>query len=195
MKWLFSGGAGAASVVALSMVAFAQGTQQGGAPQTQTGGEKARAGAGQQVTLVGCVQREADYRKAADAGKGGAAGTGVGVGNEFVLINASMSSGSGSSAQAGTSTGTSGAATGTSGTAANAYELTGSNESQAEKYVGKRVEIMGMLKPAETTASGAPTGGPTAGQPPRGVDVTSKDLQLREIEVSSVKETTGTCQS
>jgi hypothetical protein len=194
---LFSGGAGAASVVALGMVAFAQATpQQGATPQTQTGGAAARAGAGQQITVVGCVQREADYRKSADAGKGGAAGTGVGVGNEFVLINASMSPGSGSSAQAGTSSASSGATTGTSGTSANmAYELTGSNEGQAEKFVGKRVEIMGTLKPAETSASGAPTGGPTAGQPPRGVDVTSKDLQLRELEISSVRETTGSCQS
>jgi hypothetical protein len=33
--------------------------------------------------------READYRKAQDAGKGGVANTGLGVGNEFVLTNAS----------------------------------------------------------------------------------------------------------
>ena len=31
-----------------------------------------------QVTLVGCVQREADYRKAQGIGRGGALGTGVG---------------------------------------------------------------------------------------------------------------------
>jgi hypothetical protein len=192
MKLMFSGGVGAASVVALSMVAFAQATpQQGATPQTPA--PAARAGAGQQVTITGCVQREADFRKSADAGKGGVAGSGVGAGNEFVLINASMSP-AGSSAQA-SNPGAAGATTGTSGTSSTAYELTGSGEGQAEKFVGKRVEIMGMLKAAETTASGAPTGGPTAGQPPRGVDVTSKDLQLRELEVSSVKETTGACQS
>jgi hypothetical protein len=50
-----------------------------------------------------------------------------------------------------------------------------------------------MLKPAEVGAGGA-TGGATAGAPPRGVDVTSKDLKLRELEVTSVKaSTSGTC--
>ena len=74
-----------------------------------------------------------------------------------------------------------------------AYELTGSNEGMAGKFVGRRVEIRGRLKAAETGAGGAPTGGPTAGRPPSGVDVVSKDLKLRELEVSSVKEATGSC--
>ena len=38
-----------------------------------------------------------------------------------------------------------------------------------------------------------PTGGATAGQPPTEVDVASKDLKLRELEVTSVKEIAGTC--
>ena len=38
-----------------------------------------------EITVSGCVQREADYRKTQDAGRGGVAGTGVGTGNEFVL--------------------------------------------------------------------------------------------------------------
>ena len=50
-----------------------------------------------------------------------------------------------------------------------------------------------MLKPAEVGASGKPTGGATAGQPPSGVDVASKDLQLRELEITSVREAPGTC--
>jgi hypothetical protein len=74
-----------------------------------------------------------------------------------------------------------------------AYELTGANEGQAAQHVGRRVEITGTLKAAETGASGAPTGGPTAGQPPSGVDVVSKDLKLREIEVQSVREVGTTC--
>jgi len=134
----------------------------------------------ERVTVVGCVMREADYRKAQDAGKGGPLGTGLGSGNEFVLTNASAKG-----AAAGQS------AVGTSGSAT-AYELTGSAEKQAEQFVGKRVEISGTLKPAEMGASG-PTGGPTAGAPPRGVDVVSKDLKLRELNVASVKEAEGTC--
>jgi hypothetical protein len=70
--------------------------------------------------------------------------------------------------------------------------LTGKNESQVEQYVGRRVEIVGRLKAAETGAT-RPTGGATAGAPPRGIDVTSPDLKLRELEVRSARETTGTC--
>ena len=80
-----------------------------------------------------------------------------------------------------------------SGAIDSAYELTGPNESKAKEFVGKRVEISGTLKPAATTASGAPTGGATAGKPPTGVDVASKDLKLRELEVTTVTVSTGTC--
>jgi hypothetical protein len=73
-----------------------------------------------------------------------------------------------------------------------AYELTGASEKQAEQFVGKRVEISGALKPAEVGATG-PTGGATAGEPPRGIDVVSRDLKLRELEVASVREAEGAC--
>jgi hypothetical protein len=133
--------------------------------------------------VTGCIQREADYRKARDAGRGGVAGTGVGAGNEFVLVNASMAA-----AGAGASRAGSGAA-GTSGTAAE-YEITGTNEGQAAQFVGKRVEITGMLKAADTRA-GQPTGGPTAGKPPEGVDVAGRDLKLRELEITTIKDSSG----
>lgn len=148
----------------------------------------------QTVTVSGCIQREADFRQARDAGRGGVAGTGVGAGNEFVLANAMMASGSPSGASGKTPTGTPGETTGTTA-AGNAFELTGPNEGQAAQYVGKRVEIVGKLKAAETTPSGAPTGGATAGRPPEGVDVGGKDLKLREIEVTSIKEVAGSCPS
>jgi hypothetical protein len=111
----------------------------------------------QQVTVTGCIQRETDYRRARDAGRGGVAGTGVGAGNEFVLVNASMAKSSGSGA------------TGTAGTSASAasetaYELTGENESKAGQYVGRRVEISGTLMAAEVSPSSKPTGGATAGK-------------------------------
>jgi hypothetical protein len=143
----------------------------------------------EQVTIAGCVQREDDYRRAHEAGRGGVAGTGVGAGNEFVLANAAPATTGAAKSEAEAPTGTAGAsATGT------AYELTGPNEGQVAKFVGQRVEISGKLKPAETGATG-PTGGPTAGAPPRGVDVTSKDLKLRELEVTSVRAASGTCPS
>jgi hypothetical protein len=76
------------------------------------------------------------------------------------------------------------AATGTAGANSNtAYELTGPNEGRAATYVGKRVEISGVLKPTDT----APAGGATANVPG------SQDLKLRELEVASIREVAGTC--
>ena len=172
---------------AFSIGVFAQGQQPAGAPPggQQPGGAATQAtGADQQVMVTGCVQRESDYRRAQDAGRGGVAGTGVGSENEFVLTNAAMASGG----RAGADT----APTGTSGSTA-AFELSGSGEGQLAQYVGRRVEISGRLKAQELDAAGRPTGGPTAGKPPAGVDVTGKDLKLRELEVVSVKESSGTC--
>jgi hypothetical protein len=139
-------------------------------PTAQTPKPSASAEKGQQVTITGCIQREADWRKANDKGKGGVAGTGAGAGDEFVLANAS-----------GGAADTKGAAGGA------AYELTGANEKLAAPHVGHRVEVSGMVKP------GSATGGPTAGAPPRGTDVVSKDLQLRELEVSAVKMISADC--
>jgi hypothetical protein len=177
-------------VFVFGFTAFAQSAgQQPTQPATQP---TTRGSTDQQITVAGCIQREADYRRARDAGRGGVAGTGVGVGNEFVLTEPSPSTGASASARPGepsSPTGTAGAAP----TGVTAYELTGPNEGQVSQYVGRRVEITGRLKAADTDAAGRTTGGATAGQPPAGVDVTSKDLKLRELEVTSVRESTGTC--
>ena len=125
--------------------------------------------AGEQITVAGCVQKETDYRKEHDKGRAGVAGTGIGADNEFVLINVK-----------------------TRDDARGAYELTGSNEKLAAAHVGHRVEITGTLKAGDVGASGA-TGGATAGKPPKGVDVISKDLKLRELEVGSVKMVSASC--
>ena len=166
-------------VVATAALGLAMIAQAAAAPQERTASE-------QQVTVTGCIQSEADFRRARDAGRGGVAGTGAGVGNEFVLINASMSkAGTGAAAETPTPTGTAGAAS-------MAYELTGTGEGKAAAHVGKRVEIAGTLKAAEVQA-GRPTGGATAGKPPEGVEVAGKDLKLRELEVTSIREVSGTC--
>ena len=198
MKLRFAGGTCAAAIVALGMAVFSSttvgaqdrpaGAQDRPAPaQERTTPAVPAAGAPQQVTVTGCIQREADYRKARDAGRGGVANTGVGAGNEFILAEASMP-GAGATSTRGAGAPAPAATTG--GTAA--YELSGRDESKAEQFVGKRVEIAGMLKAAET-AGGRPTGGPTAGKPPEGIDVAGRDLQLRELEISSIREVSGTC--
>ena len=183
MKRRVSSSICAAGMLSLCTVAFAQ--QAGQPPQQAPTQPAARPSAGGQMTITGCVQREADYRSARDAGRGGVAGTGAGAGNEFVLTDTSPAAQPG--AEPTSPTGTSGSKSAT------AYELTGPNEGQVAQYIGRRVEISGTLKAAEVGAGGQPTGGATAGKPPSGVDVASKDLQLRELEVTSVKEATGTC--
>ena len=176
MRMLFSG----AAVALLSVATFAQTPGQTPSPtQVQRPAPASGIAAGQeQVTVLGCVQKEADFRKTQDAGRGGVVGTGVGVGNEFILANATMSTADAAGSTAATT----------------AFELTGPNEGQAQQFVGRRVEVVGKIKAAETSASGAPTGGPTAGAPPSGVDVASKDLKLREIEITSIRAAaSGTC--
>jgi len=170
-----------AGVLALGLATSVQVAAQ--QPGTSTSSQSARAATEQSMTITGCIEREADYRKAHDAGRGGVAGTGVGSGNEYILTDAS----SGSRTSPGSPTGTAGSA------GSMAYELSGPGEGQAGQFVGRRVEIVGTFKAAESDAAGRTTGGPTAGAPPSGVDVGGKDLKLRELEVMSVREATGTC--
>ena len=177
---------GAAVALGLSMPAFAhtahQPAQAQSRTQTTTPAASQNASAGQSVMVVGCIQSEADYRKARNLGRGGTAGTGVGVGNEFVLIDPKMTS-SGASPSAGASTGTTGAA-------AQAYKLTGVNEGKASEFVGKRVEITGMLN----TRGAARARKPRVDGPAPQIDVfAGEDLRLRELEVTSVREMAGTC--
>lgn len=152
-------------------------------PATQTPtAPSSRAAGGQSMTVTGCIQREAEYRRTSGAGRGGVVGTGVGTGNEFILADATMSA-SGTGAATATSGANAPAPTGTAGTrAGTAYELTGSKEGDAASFVGKRVEVTGMVKPTSTAA-----GGPTANVPG------SQDLKLSELEVSAIRETTGAC--
>jgi hypothetical protein len=141
-----------AAVALSSGTAFAQSSRQ---PETS-------------VTLTGCIQREADFRKTHDLGKGGTLGTGAGRSNEYVLINATR----GASAPANVDCSFQGAP--------EAYELTGSRERDLGAYVGKVIQISGTLKEAKTrplpSGEQAPTGG---------FDPLKKDLRLFEVEVDS----------
>ena len=141
-----------AAVAFTSAAAFAQSTKQPATP----------------VTLVGCLQREADYRKTHDLGKGGTVNTGLGGGDEYVLINASR----GASASADVDCSFQGST--------EAYELTGKREHDLKPYIGKVVQISGTMKEAKTqplpSGEQAPTGG---------FDPLKKDLRLFEVEVTS----------
>lgn len=128
------------------------------------------------ITLVGCIQREADYRREKDKGRGGAVGTGTGVGNEFVLINASIATPDTPAPAS--------AEPCAPGGKGEAYELTGNRERDLERFVGRRIEITGMLKKHET----AGTTGTGAPKPTGGLDPMKQDLQLPEVNVTSFKE-------
>jgi hypothetical protein len=121
------------------------------------------------VTLVGCIQREADYRKTHDLNKGaGKTGIGLGRGDEYILINASR----GATASANIDCSFQGST--------EAYELTGRHEHDLKPYVGKVVQISGTMKEAKTkplpSGEQAPTGG---------FDPLKKDLRLFEVEIAS----------
>lgn len=188
MRKVFTGGACTAAVLAFSLAAFAQSGQTG---QTGSQSQPRMQGDQPQMTLVGCVQRESDYRAAHSAGSGGAAGTGVGAGNEFVLVNATISPGAAAGAAAATGSATQTGATGTSGSTAmgEAYELTGSGEGEVATFVGRRVEITGHLKSGSDAAKAPGATGTGTG----GTNIGGQDLNLKEFEVMSVKAAEGTC--
>jgi hypothetical protein len=158
-----------AATLLASTTAFAQTT----APATTTSSSTTAQGESpaMPVTLVGCVQREIDYRKAQNIKKGGGLNMGIGDGDEFMLINVSRVSGGVPSV---TTVGDC-----TADSSGEAIELTGPKEEQFKNYVGKRVEVSGTQKKAKIDASGRPTGGSAPG---------GGELKLFEVEVASVKE-------
>ena len=141
------------------------------------------AGTAGEITLVGCIQREADYRRQHDSGRGGVAGTGLGRGNEYILSNAIRT---GSAADIDMDCGTIGA---TSGAPGEAYELTGESEPKLEPYVGRKVAVTGMLKDADTEPVG--TSGSDVATPTGGFDPLGQDLKLFELNVTSFSEVTA----
>lgn len=163
-------------------------TQQGATPSGQSTQPRTTAQrdtqSGSPITLIGCVQREADYRKATDKGRGGPAATGLALGNEYVLVNAMPATGSANSQAADCSAATGGSA----------YELSGSKEGDLAQYVGRRVELVGMMKNSDsavgTSGSGAGavgssgSGAATSG----GFDPLGQDLRLPEVDVTSIRE-------
>jgi hypothetical protein len=117
------------------------------------------------ISVVGCIQRETDYRRQNGSGKGGFLGFGGGLGDEYVLVNASR--------------GVEGAfGDCTTATGGDAYELTGPAEDDLEPFVGQRVAISGIRKEAEIDpATERPTGGRQVGY----------DLRLFEVDVESFR--------
>ena len=91
------------------------------------------------ITVLGCVQRETEYRSEIADGKGGVAGTGVGASNEFVLR--SLQTVSNDTFKP----------TGTSGVSPNeVYSLTGNLEHELQRALGKQVAVSGYVEVARS---------------------------------------------
>src|SRR5262245_4956314 len=129
------------------------------------------------VTLIGCVQKESDYRREHNLRRGGRLQTGLGAGDEYMLINATrVSPGSPASSSADC----------TSAGSGEAFEITGGQEEKFKAFVGKRVEVSGTQKRAKIGPEGRPTGGS---------DPMGGELHLFEVEVSTVREAAAMTQA
>ena len=129
-----------------------------------------------QITLIGCVQRESDYRQGIDSPVG-TSGTAASGSNQFVLSNASLSLLAAAEAS-GRAVGTSGVTSGIAGMTS-AYMLGGTRTVDLARHVGKRVEVKGAIAVTDPR-SGNPSVSPT-----RPV--------LQTVTVSSIREIAGAC--
>lgn len=175
----------AAAMLAATLTAQQPQQPTGGAQRTQPTVPLAGAGeqaqdrapsdtpvAASQITLIGCVQREADYRQSVESGIG-APGTAASGSNQFVLINASLDAPAGAE-PVGKAVGTSGLTSVTS-----AYSLAGTRAPDLARHVGKRVEVKGAI------AATDPRGGNPGVSPTRPI--------LQTVTVSSIREVAGAC--
>src|SRR3954462_7029674 len=91
-----------------------------------------------EITVIGCVEPEKDYRARLDAKKGGPLASGVGQSNEFVLSSSR-------SAPANGSTRTRDEAVATAGLSGD-YLLTGKPENELTKAINREVEVVGVVE-------------------------------------------------
>jgi hypothetical protein len=124
------------------------------------------------VTLAGCIQRESEYRRQHGFGD---SRFGLGDGDEYILIDSQpgpvreMTMTEANCANVGSG---------------RAYELTGDGEEQLEAYVGRRIEVTGMLKHADSQLVVDASGAVVATRPKGG----GGDLRLFEVNVESFRE-------
>lgn len=164
---------GVAAVFASLVVAFAAAPQSAAADDSKQSYKQPAM----PVTLVGCLQREIDYRHAHHSGKGGKLGGGAGLGDEYVLVNArEIKPGTAVPAAINCSSDT---------TTGEAYELTGGHEKSVKPFLGRFVEVSGKMKKAKVTVG---TTGTSRPRPTGGIDPFDQDLKLFEIEVQSVRD-------
>ena len=123
------------------------------------------------ITLVGCLQRESDYRQQEGTGGGRR-----GMSDEYILVNATIGSVPSVTERTCSTTDT-GAA----------VELTGGGERHIDdSLVGHWVEVSGKLKHAKLEEA-VGTSGTVIRRPTGGFDPFSHDLKLREVNVEFLR--------
>jgi hypothetical protein len=113
---------------------------------------------GTEVALVGCVEFEQDYRKRMSAGRGGVLGSGANAGDEFVLTNVRPADAAHAAAATSGATGGRNAAAGSKpalGAGGGVYTLTGDQEKNLKRDVGRQVEVVGKIENAGKRSTGA----------------------------------------
>lgn len=116
----------------------------------------AASGPAREVSLIGCVEFEQDYRKRMAAGRGGVLGSGVGAADEFVLTNVRPAQSELDRTGVGTS-GRSGrdATAAPPGPGGGVYTLTGDQEQNLKRDVGRQIEVVGTIENAGKPSTGA----------------------------------------
>ncbi|MEQ1757010.1 MAG: hypothetical protein ABL986_01745 [Vicinamibacterales bacterium] len=169
------------AVTTLNMIAFAQSPAPAPA-QVPTG---STPNAFESVTVVGCIQRESDFRRGQAPGRAGSGGVEAKPTDQFVL----------------TDTAVVGAPSPTPGpplpvpvpAVEVAYQLTGPNESQAQEFLGRRVEIAGRANPVRSTHAPSAPGPVPVAQVNAAPAPPAATVSLAELEVMSIKASAGTC--
>jgi hypothetical protein len=143
-----------------------------------------------EITLVGCVMHETEYRDMYGPGLSGPRGAGIGGRNEYMLVDAHEVTPGTTSAAGTAAAGVAPASPGTAacppapGTFPTAYELTGSREADVAQFLGRRVQLTGIQKEADAR----PVGTSGTLRPTGGFDPLGHELHLFEVEVASVQE-------
>jgi opacity protein-like surface antigen len=130
------------------------------------------------ITLVGCVMRESEYRDTYGPGLSGPRGPGIGGRNEYMLVDAREI------APGETFTGPATACPAVGSTFPTAYELTGSREEEIAEYVGRRVVVTGIQKEANVR----PVGTSGTLRPTGGFDPLGHEMHLFEVELNTFRD-------
>jgi hypothetical protein len=95
-----------------------------------------------EVAVIGCLELEKDYRSRMNRGKGGPLASGLGQNDEFVLTDVRPATEAAHAASAARPGG-------------GVYSLTGNQETNLKRDIGRRIEVVGVLENAGKPSTAA----------------------------------------